>query len=93
MPKIILRGYIQVPDKDLQNVKAELITHTRLTRAEPGCLVFEVKPVDGDPNRFSVYEEFVDQAAFDRHQARVKTSIWGEVSQAVERHYQITSEI
>ena len=91
MPEIILRGYIQVTDKDLRLVKAELITHTQLTRAEPGCLVFEVSPTDGDPNRFSIYEEFVDQGAFDRHQVRMKTSTWGEITQAVERHYQITT--
>ncbi len=45
---------------------------------------------DMNPLKFSVYEEFVDQAAFDLHQARVKSSRWGQVTQNVERHYQIS---
>ncbi|WP_286265958.1 putative quinol monooxygenase [Thalassotalea atypica] len=90
MAKVILEGFIVIPDSALDVVKSELINHKRLTLEEVGCLVFEVTPDAVNPQRFSVYEEFVNQAAFDNHQARVKSSKWGEVTKNVERHYQIS---
>ncbi|TDV95688.1 antibiotic biosynthesis monooxygenase, partial [Halomonas alkaliantarctica] len=55
--------------------------------AEPGCLVFEVVQCTMNLYRFDVYEEFIDRDAFERHQARVKSSAWGKVSANIERHY------
>lgn len=92
MTKIILRGFIVVPDVDLELVKNELVIHKKLTLKEAGCLTFTVTPDEVNPHKFSVYEEFVNQAAFDSHQARVKSSMWGEVTKNVERHYQISSD-
>ncbi len=91
MANIILSGFILVPEADLDIVTLALLEHTRLTRQEPGCICFEVKPNQDNPLRFDVYEEFVDQAAFDLHQQRVKASHWGTVTVNVSRHYQITS--
>ena len=91
LTKIILQGFIVVPDSELEVVKSELVTHKRLTLAESGCLIFEVTPEESNPNKFIVYEEFINQSAFDNHQARVKSSKWGDVTKNVERHYQISS--
>jgi len=91
MSKIILSGFILVNEEDLEAVLAELPNHIKLTREEPGCLVFDVDRDAGDPAKFMVYEEFIDQDAFDRHQARVKASCWGEVASNVDRHYEIKS--
>ncbi|MBS3669214.1 putative quinol monooxygenase [Vreelandella boliviensis] len=87
MSKVILEGFIIVPEPDLIAVQAELINHKRLTMAEPGCLVFEVVQCTINPYRFNVYEEFIDRDAFERHQARVKSSAWDKVSANIERHY------
>lgn len=87
MPNVILKGFIIVPEQDLNAVKAELITHKRLTLAEPGCLVFDVVQCATTPYQFDVYEEFVNRESFVLHQARVKASAWGKVSANVERHY------
>lgn len=89
MAKIILQGFIVVPDSDLAVVKSELLIHKTLTLKEAGCLTFTVTQDENNPHKFSVYEEFVNQDAFDNHQARVKSSKWGEVTKNVERHYQI----
>lgn len=89
MSKIILQGTIEVPMSELTQVKAALESHIKLTRAEPGCLVFKVESAQDCPNRFHVYEEFIDQAAFEYHQNRVKQSDWGKVSQHAVRNYQI----
>jgi len=79
-----------VPSSDLKVVRRELIIHKNLTLNETGCLTFIVTPDEVNPHKFSVYEAFVNQVAFDNHQARVKSSKWGEVTKNVERHYQIS---
>ena len=90
MSKIILEGHIIVPDADLETVKTALVTHIELTRQEAGCLVFEVAQDADNPNRFTVYEEFVDADAFKAHQQRVADSAWGVAAVNAERHYQIS---
>ena len=90
MPKVILQGYIIVPESDLDAVSAELPTHIAATRSEPGCLVFEVTASSEQIGRFEVYEEFTDATAFEHHQRRVAESQWGRVTQNVSRHYTIT---
>ncbi|MEM7217925.1 MAG: antibiotic biosynthesis monooxygenase [Pseudomonadota bacterium] len=89
MTKITLSGRIDVPPADLAAVLAELPNHVALTRQEPGCLVFRVEPRFDAPNVFDVYEEFEDEAAFEAHQARVRTSTWGTVSAGASRQYKI----
>ncbi|WP_349654489.1 antibiotic biosynthesis monooxygenase [Pseudoalteromonas sp. S3785] len=91
LAKVILQGFIVVPDSDLEVVKRELVTHKSLTLKEAGCLIFTVTPDESNHNKFIVYEEFINQTAFDIHQARVKSSKWGDVTKNVERHYQISS--
>ncbi|WP_395205098.1 putative quinol monooxygenase [Vibrio diabolicus] len=76
MSKVALKGFILVPEKDLELVKHELITHKRLTLEEPGCLTFLVTQSPTNPFRFDVYEEFVDKASFRQHQERVQASHW-----------------
>ena len=90
MNSVILKGFIIVPPNDLAAVKNELDNHIQLTRSETGCLTFEVTQAPLNPCRFAVYEEFADQAAFQAHQARVKSSRWGDITVNVERHYTVT---
>jgi quinol monooxygenase YgiN len=90
MNKVVLKGYITVPDSDLATVKAELPVHIDLTRNEAGCLVFEVTQDAIENNKFHVYEEFVSEGAFKNHQQRVRSSKWGSVTKNIERNYEIT---
>lgn len=91
MAKVILEGYIVVPEQDLNMVLNELPNHIAQTRAESGCLVFQVEQDAEQSTRFLVYEEFVDQAAFNHHQARTKKSRWSEITANVDRYYQFLS--
>ncbi len=86
---ITLRGHIQVSQDRLDDVRSALDEHIRLTRAEPGCLRFEVIASITVPGRFDVSEEFEDKAAFETHQARVKSSDWGRITQGIPRDYKI----
>ncbi len=87
---IELTGYIDVPAARLEAITAALPRHIALTRAEPGCLSFEVTPDPTHPGRFTVAERFTDRTAFDAHQARTRASAWAEVTQGIPRHYQVT---
>lgn len=90
MGKVILQGYIEVPDDALEAVREELPRHAELTHQEEGCIVFEVTPDSSHPNRFNVYEEFVDAESFENHQKRISGSRWAEVTADVTRHYEVT---
>lgn len=87
---VTLTGHIDVPAARLDAIRAALVEHIRLTRAEPGCLRFEVTQDPQQAGRFQVSEAFVDSAAFEAHQARVKASHWGQVSAGLPRSYEIT---
>lgn len=93
MSKVTLQGHIVVPEDDLAHVQAELPRHIELSKKEEGCLVFLVSQDEKHRNIFNVYEEFVDRAAFDAHQARVKSSVWGKVTANVERQYTTTNGV
>lgn len=87
---VILSGYLEVPDCDLELVKEHLPTHIILSRAESGCISFDVRIDPENPNRYLVNEEFTTQASFDAHQARVKQSDWGRATAHLKRKYKIS---
>ncbi len=87
---VILSGYLDVPDGDIATVEAHLPTHIRLSRAEVGCISFNVCLDPQNPNVYLVDEEFATQTAFDAHQARVKSSEWGLATMHLHREYKIT---
>tara|TARA_Y100001956_G_scaffold81536_1_gene99374 strand:- start:610 stop:1005 length:396 start_codon:yes stop_codon:yes gene_type:complete len=88
MGKVILSGYIDIPENELEVVTTALEKHIELTRNEAGCLIFEVTQSSELSTRFTVYEEFTDKAAFESHLARVKASEWGRVTGNVKPHVQ-----
>jgi len=61
--------------------------HIALTRAEPGCLKFEVTEDSKDRNKFHVSEIFDSEESFAAHQARAKNSEWGAHSDKLERRF------
>jgi len=87
---VILSGYVDVPDSEIATVEKHLPTHIKLSRLECGCISFDVHVDPQNPNRYLVDEEFTTQAAFDTHQARVKSSEWGQATAHLERQYKIT---
>lgn len=90
MDTIILTGQLICQgDDEIALVKELLPAHTELTRAEPGCLSFEVAP-SGDPNIWDVSERFQDAESFARHQARVKDSEWGRATAGIKRSYSVS---
>lgn len=93
MAKVILKGFIIIPPTNKQEILVALDEHIKLTRQEQDCLVFEVSPDDEHQDKYWVYEEFVDKTAFEIHQARVRTSVWGKISADVQRFYEPLIEL
>lgn len=89
---VTLTGHIDVPPERMDDVQAALPTHIALTLAEPGCQSFDVSPCPDVEGRFLVAEAFVDQQAFDAHQARTKASDWAKVTDGIPRDYSIRVE-
>lgn len=90
MDPVELRGSLVCANRDeAATVAHHLARHLELTRAEPGCLSFEVHATD-DPLVWSVAETLEDRAAFDAHQERVRASEWGRVTASIERNYIVT---
>ena len=84
---ITVTGHIDVPPDRLAAVRDAAPEHIRLTRAEPGCLKFDM--TEGADGRFHVDEAFTDPAAFEAHQTRNRDSHWWQVTQGIPRHFDI----
>src|SRR3954462_1905810 len=52
-------------------------------RDEPGCLRFDICSVDGDENRFVLYELYTDAEAFAAHKAAPHCARWRTVADRV----------
>lgn len=70
-------------------VRAYLPEHIRLSRAEPGCLTFNVLPTD-DPLVWQLDETFTNHEAFEAHQARTRTSDWFRATAHIARHFKVS---
>ena len=73
---------------EVQAVRNHLSLHLSLTRAEPGCLLFEVTETD-DPMVWEVREAFRDHASFDAHQARTRDSVWFAATKEIKRDFRL----
>jgi quinol monooxygenase YgiN len=87
---IHLTGHMDVPPDRMDAVTAAVVDHIALSRAEDGCLTFDVTPCPTVSGRFLVSESFIDQAAFDHHQIRTKASPWAGITAGFPREYTIT---
>nr|WP_281373869.1 antibiotic biosynthesis monooxygenase [Parvularcula dongshanensis] len=79
-----------VAPNDIEAARAALPEHIRLSRAEPGCLAFEVE--EREEGVFFVREAFEDEVAFAAHQARVPGTPWAKATERGERNYRRWSD-
>lgn len=89
MNNVFLTGQLICRDKDeVAIVVQHLPLHMELTRAEEGCISFEVLPTTRS-GEWQVEEKFRDADAFHIHQKRVTESEWGRVTAGMERRYTV----
>jgi quinol monooxygenase YgiN len=65
-PLVCIASIVARPGHETQ-VRAALLAMLPPTRAETGCLRYELNGVRADPARFVMVEQWQDQAAFDAH--------------------------
>lgn len=70
-------------------VRTHLPEHIRLSRAEPGCLTFNVEAT-ADPLVWRLDESFADRAAFEAHQVRTRASDWFRATAGLQRDFRVT---
>lgn len=91
MSCVELRGRLVCVNRaEAATIERHLPRHIELTSAEPGCLLFEVRPT-GDPLVWIVAEKFARQEAFAAHQTRVADSEWGRATAGIKREYKVSS--
>ena len=64
-----------------------LARHSSATRAEPGCVTFIAYQDPADPDHFALYEQYVDEAAFEAHRQSPHFSAYveGDIIPLLER--------
>jgi len=86
---IRLRGQLVcVTEDEARAVARHVADHIALTRAEPGCLQFEITPTD-DPMVFEVMEAFRTREDFNAHQTRTRASTWFEATRSILRDFRV----
>lgn len=91
MPRVTLTGFLVCRTiEEADRVAALLPEHIALTRAEPGCLRFEIWRSHADPCRFAVSECFHDRAALEAHRARMEGTLWARATSVIPRDYAIS---
>jgi quinol monooxygenase YgiN len=63
---VVIARYRAQPGRG-DDVAALLAPHIAATRSEPGCECFLVNRSAGDGDRFVLYEQYADEAAFQAH--------------------------
>jgi len=90
MGVIRLTGTLACAPDEAEGVRAALPEHIRLSRAEPGCLSFDV--TETAPGVFAVAERFADRTAFDAHRTRTRASAWWQATGHMTRSFTLAEE-
>lgn len=89
MTEVTLTGQlICATPVEAERVRKALDAHIAATRAEPGCLSFDVTATE-NPLVWQVDERFETPAAFEAHQARAGASTWAVETKGIQRDYTI----
>lgn len=88
-PLFGLTGRLSCTDaRQLAALLAHLPDHVAASRAEPGCLRFDVAQSD-DPLIWTVAELFIDENAFRAHQTRTAATPWFDATKDIARDYSV----
>lgn len=87
-PMIELAGRLVCRDAAQVRLAQTLLPdHISLSRAEPGCLRFDMTQDPENPAIWHLSELFLDADAFAAHVARTRNSAWGRESEAIGREF------
>jgi len=89
---LIVSGTITCTQQELATFSEVVSEHINLTRAEPGCIEFDIKQDAPGSCTFLIAERFTNRAAFESHTARTRASDWWGKTQHIPRDINITEE-
>ena len=87
---LTVSGWLTIPSAEQALLLPLLDEHIQLTRAETGCLAFNIMRSAQDPERFEIAERFRDREAFEAHRLRTAASRWGLATRHIPRHVRIS---
>ena len=78
-------GYVVIAEFRVEHGQIEAFRsfmqrHAKLSRAEPGCSMFEVCQVVADPAHFVFHEVFDDEAAYLAHRDTAHYQLWRDAA-------------
>ncbi len=76
----VVLNIITVKPEHLEEFTSAVRRHAAASNAEPGCVRYDVLQDTSDPNIISLYEVFVDEAAFRQHREYDHYKAWMECS-------------
>lgn len=88
--QIRVTGSLRCRPEEVATVVAALPEHIKLSRAEAGCLSFDVMQSPADACRFDLDETFADHDAFSAHQDRTRASDWWTATSHMSRDFSVT---
>lgn len=78
----VIATIVAKPDR-IADVRRELEKLVAATRAERGCINYDLHVDLTDPRRFVFYENWSDKAALDAHAASPHMKAWAQVREAM----------
>lgn len=74
---IVVSGVMEIPADKVEAFVAMSRDLCVATREEPGCAAYTFARSIEDPNRFEIFEEWVDEAALTAHTRADHYRAWG----------------
>ncbi len=86
---VSVTGTLTATGTDIETARRLIPDHVARSRAEPGCLRFNLTEDADQPGLWRLDELFADRAGFEAHQRRTRASLWGQESGAMVRDFTI----
>lgn len=81
---IVISGLVEVAPHAVDDFAAISRELVEATRREPGCVDYRFARSIEVPERFEIFEEFVDQEAFEAHARADHYRAWGRALKGIE---------
>jgi quinol monooxygenase YgiN len=88
---VTLTGFLVCRSLEEADRVSELLPeHIRTTRAERGCVRYEVWRSRADPVRYAFHGVFTNRATYGEHLARSEATLYGTCTRHIPRDFRLT---
>jgi quinol monooxygenase YgiN len=89
MSKLTIVANIHAHPDQVERVKAELLKLIPITRAEEGCLQYDLHQNDEDPTHFLFYENWTSRELWQRHMNAPHLAAYVEATEGCVREFTV----